>query len=128
MAGGGAVVVFWATLASGGCATVARGSSTDGVFVDSSPPGATIFVNRELAGTTPRLVPMPRDHTIEIRCSLAGYRDAVESVRREVAPAAGFDNPVFAVVDELTGAAYPLAERKIFVELTPMTSTSGPSK
>ena len=105
-----------------------RGSSNDRIFVDSSPPGATIFVNRELAGTTPRLVPIPRDHAIEIRCSLAGYRDAVETVRREVAPATAFDNPAFAFVDELTGAAYPLAERKIFVELTPMTSTSGPPK
>lgn len=107
---------------------MAHGSSDDRVFVDSSPPGATIFVNRELAGTTPRLVPMPRDHTIEIRCSLAGYRDAVETVRREVAPAVAFDNAAFAVVDEVTGAAYPLAERKVFVELTPMTSKSGPQK
>jgi hypothetical protein len=67
-------------------------------------------------------VPLPRDHEIEVRCHLEGYRDAVTTVRRELAPATAFDDPLFAVVDELSGAAYRMRDRKLFVELTPLTS------
>jgi hypothetical protein len=114
-----AVLLASAVLTSG-CATVTRNKADDQVFIDSEPPGATIFVNRKLAGTTPRLVPMPRDHEIEVRCSLEGHRDSVTTVRRELAPATAFDDPLFAVVDELTGAAYRMRDRRIFVELAPL--------
>jgi hypothetical protein len=109
-----------ATLA-GGCATVTRTKADDQLLVESEPPGATIFVNRKLAGTTPRLVPMPRDHEIEVRCSLEGHRDSVTTVRRELSQATNFDDPLFAVIDELTGAAYQMRERRIYVELVPLT-------
>jgi hypothetical protein len=113
-----------AAFAFGGCATVARSKSDDTLFIDSYPPGATIFVNRELAGQTPRLVPMPRDHEIEVRCRLAGYRDAVTTVRREAAPATQFDSPAFAVVDALTGADQRLQKHTLFVELTPLLTAT----
>jgi hypothetical protein len=110
--------------AFGGCATIARSKSDDTLFIDSNPPGATIFVNRELAGVTPRLVPMPRDHEIEVRCSLAGHRDAVTTVRREGASATQLDGPAFAVVDALTGADHRLQKHTLFVELTPLVTTT----
>ena len=65
---------------------------------------------------------MPRDHTIKVRCSLDGYRDATTNVYRESAPAAAWDPPVFAVLDEMSGSAYRLQRKTLFVELTPITA------
>lgn len=103
-----------------GCATVTRSKSDDQLFVDSSPPGASIFVDGGFAGTTPQLVRMPRDRTISVVCKLEGHEDSSTTIHREVAPATAFDDPVFAVVDTLTGAAYRLDRRRLFVELTPL--------
>jgi hypothetical protein len=104
------------------CATASRTESDNNLFVESEPPGASIFVNEKLAGVSPQLVPMPRDHTIKIRCSLDGYREATTNVYREIAPAAAWDAPVFAVLDEMSGSAYRLQRKTLFVELTPITA------
>lgn len=105
-----------------GCATVTRSKSDDQLFVESDPPGASVFVNGVLGGLTPQLVGMPRDRSISVVCRLDGYQDASTTVHREVAPAAAFDSPVFAVVDTITGAAYRLQRRTLFVELSPLPS------
>jgi hypothetical protein len=102
------------------CATATGTKSDDRLFIDSKPGGASIFVNGMFAGTTPQLVPMPRDHTIEIRCSLSAFQDWTTNVHREVAPAAALDAPIFAVVDQISGAAYRLQRKTLFVELTPI--------
>lgn len=81
-----------------------------------------VFVNGMFAGLAPRLVPVPRDHTIKIRCSLDGYRDETTNVYREIAPAAAWDSPVFAVLDEMSGSAYRLQRKTLFVELTPVAA------
>jgi len=104
------------------CATASRSESDNQLFVESEPTGAAIFVNEMFAGVSPRLVPMPRDHTIRIRCSLDGYRDETTNVYRESAPAAAWDAPVFAVLDEMSGSAYRLQRKTLFVELTPITA------
>jgi hypothetical protein len=104
------------------CATVTRSGSDSQLFVESQPAGASIFVNEMFAGLSPRLVPVPRDHTIKIRCSLDGYRDETTNVYREVAPAAAWDSPVFAVLDEISGSAYRLQRKTLFVELTPVAA------
>ena len=114
-----------ACLLIGGCATASRTESDNQLLVESEPPGASIFVNETFAGLSPRLVPMPRDHTIKVRCSLDGYRDATTNVYREIAPAAAFDAPLFAVMDEMSGAAYRLQRRTLFVELTPIAASGG---
>lgn len=106
-----------------GCATAGRTGSDDQLLVESEPSGASIFVNETFAGVSPRLVPMPRDHTIKIRCSLAGYRESTTNVYREIAPAAAFDSPIFAVLDEMSGAAYRLQRKTLFVELTPIAAS-----
>jgi hypothetical protein len=102
------------------CATITRSKADDQLFVDSNPPGASVFVNGVFAGVTPGLVPMPRDRTIGVVCKLRGYQDSSTTVRREVAPAAAFDRPVFAVVDVISGAAYRLQRRTLVVELAPV--------
>jgi hypothetical protein len=104
-----------------GCATMTRTKSDDQLFVDSKPPGASIFVDGAAAGATPSMVPMPRDHAITIECALPGYRRASAVVRRELAPATAFDIPIFAAIDELTGAAYRLQHRTIVLELEPLS-------
>ena len=104
------------------CATASRSESDNQLFVESEPAGASIFVNEMFAGVSPRLVPVPRDHTIKIRCSLDGYRDATTNVYREIAPAAAWDSPVFALLDEVSGSAYRLQRKTLFVELTPVTA------
>jgi hypothetical protein len=65
---------------------------------------------------------MPRDHAIRVVCTLPGHRDAAAVVRRELAPATAFDSPVLAVIDELTGAAYRLQRRTLFLELDPIVA------
>jgi PEGA domain len=105
------------------CATVTRSpsdASADRLFVDSSPPGADIYVMGRHAGQTPRFVDMPRDHAIRVRCDLPGYADLEMNIYRGTATAAGFDNEASAVVDELTGAAWPLQRKTAFFELTPL--------
>ena len=105
------------------CATASRTESDNQLLVESEPPGASIFVNETFAGVSPRLVPVPRDHTIKIRCSLAGYRDATANVYREIAPAAAWDSPVFALLDEMSGSAYRLQRKTLFVELAPIAAS-----
>jgi len=105
-----------------GCATATRTGSDSQLFVESEPAGASIFVNEMFAGVSPKLVPVPRDHTIKIRCSLNGYRDETTNVYREIAPAAAWDSPVFAVLDEMSGSAYRLQRKTLFVELTPVAA------
>lgn len=96
------------------CATAGRTEPDNNLFVESEPTGASIFVNETFAGVSPRLVPMPRDHTIKVRCSLDGYRDATTNVYREIAPAAAWDPPVFALLDEMSGSAYRLQRKTLF--------------
>jgi len=118
----GRLLAIAATLVMG-CATATRSRSADWLFIESEPPGAAIFVNEVFWGTTPQMVSMPRDHAIKVRCSLAQYRDNTETVYRETASATVFDGPLFAVVDAITGAAYPLQRRRLFLELTPLTAS-----
>lgn len=119
---GAAACVFVAS-----CATATRTGADNQLFVESQPAGASIFVNEMFAGVSPRLVPVPRDHTIKIRCSLDGYRDETTNVYREIAPAAAWDSPVFAVLDEMSGSAYRLQRKTLFVELTPVPA-HGPDR
>jgi hypothetical protein len=104
------------------CATVARSKADDQLFVDSNPPGASIFVNGVLAGTTPERLRMPSDKAINIVCKLPGHEPSSTTIYREGSPATAFDNPAFAVVDTLTGAAYRLQRHTLFVELTPVAA------
>lgn len=108
-------------LVDAGCATATRTASDNQLYVESEPAGAAIFVNERLVGMTPQLVPMPRDHTIKVRCTLKDHRDATTNVYREIAPAAAWDAPIFALVDEVSGSAYRLQRKTLFVELTPIT-------
>ena len=117
----GTLLALAATLAIG-CATATRSRSADRLLIESEPSGAAIFVNEVFSGTTPQMVSMPRDHAIKVRCSLAEHRDNTETVYRETASATAFDGPLFAVVDAITGAAYPLQRRRLFVELTPLAA------
>jgi hypothetical protein len=103
------------------CATASRSPSDNQLYVESEPAGASIYVNERLVGMTPQLVPMPQDHTIKVRCSLKDHRDATTNVYREIAPAAAWDAPIFALVDQVSGSAYRLQRKTLFVELTPMT-------
>jgi len=105
-----------------GCATAARSESDDNLLVDSDPPGASIFVNGMFAGTTPKRVRMPSDRSISVVCKLPGRQTSTSTIYREGAPATAFDNPAFAMVDTLTGAAYRLQRHTLFVELPPLPS------
>jgi hypothetical protein len=107
-----------------GCATAARSESDDHLLVDSDPQGASIFVNGTFAGTTPKRVRMPSDRSISVVCKLPGRQTSTATVYREGAPATAFDNPAFALVDTLTGAAYRLQRHTLFVELPPLPSGS----
>jgi hypothetical protein len=98
--------------------------SDDRLFVDSKPPGASIFVQDRYVGRTPLMVDMPRDHSIRVRFSLPEYRDSYATVNREIAPASGFDGPITAVVDEVTGAAWRLQRKSLFMELTPLPAVA----
>src|SRR5436305_14942572 len=99
-----------------GCATATRSESDDHLLVDSEPPGASIFVNDAFAGTTPKRVRMPSDRSIRVVCTLPGRQTASTTIYREGAPATAFDNPAFAMIDTLTGAAYRLQRHTLFVE------------
>src|SRR5262245_6532075 len=101
------------------CATLSRTPADDRLFIDSHPQGAAIIVNGVPHGLTPQLVSMPGDRTIRVQCRLAGHEDAEVRVSRELAPATALDNPLFAAIDEMTGAAWRLQQRTLFVELTP---------
>ncbi len=118
---GWVAIVAAATVASG-CATMTRTKSDDQLFVDSNPQGATVLVDGLPSGTTPQLVAMPRGHVINVVCTLPGYRDASAVVRREIAPSTAFDSPVLAVIDQVTGAAYRLQRRTLFLELDPISA------
>lgn len=114
------ILVPWAVAMAGACATMTHSRSDDRLFVDSKPSGASIFVQDRYVGQTPLMVDMPRDRSIRVRFSLPEYRDSYATVNREIAPAAGFDGPISAIVDEITGAAWRLQRKSLFVELAPL--------
>ena len=102
--------------------------SDDRLFVDSTPSGASVFVQDRYVGRTPLTVDMPRDHSIRVRFSLPEYRDSFATVNREIAPASAFDSPITAVVDEATGAAWRLQRKSLFMELTPLPAVAPPAR
>lgn len=121
------VLVSSVVAVAGSCATMTHARSDDRLFVDTEPPSAAIFVQDRYVGRTPLMVDMPRDRSIRVRCNLPEYRDSYATVNREIAPAAGFDGPISAIVDEITGAAWRLQRKSLFMELTPLPTIAPPT-
>lgn len=62
-----------------GCASFDRGIPQS-VSIDSSPPGAMVFINGEEVGVTPLEVKLPRKINYEIRMEKAGFESVLEYI------------------------------------------------
>ncbi|MDP4610261.1 MAG: PEGA domain-containing protein [Opitutales bacterium] len=75
-------LVVFTTLSSlffTGCASLDRGVSQK-VSIDSSPPGATVFINGEEYGVTPLEVKLARKLNHEIRMEKTGFQPVLEYI------------------------------------------------
>ncbi|MGJ8649155.1 MAG: PEGA domain-containing protein [Opitutaceae bacterium] len=75
-------LVVFTTLSSlffTGCASLDRGVPQK-VSIDSSPPGATVFINGEEYGVTPLEVKLARKLNHEIRMEKTGFQPVLEYI------------------------------------------------
>lgn len=64
----------------GGCASILKGTSSD-VTVDSTPPGADIYVNAHRVGRTPMVVSLQSDRQHHVQLHLDGYQSQTLAFR-----------------------------------------------
>ena len=69
----------WATLLamSAFLLTAGCGKAPPTVLVETEPPGAAIWVDRELRGPAPCTIPLRSQEALQVRASMPGYDDAV---------------------------------------------------
>ena len=103
-----------------GCATIVQGTKQK-IEVSSDPPGATVLVDGETAGTTPIKLKLstPRNHILVF--TKEGYKEEKVALSRALGSAACGNifiwGPAGWAVDGLTGSQYRLVPDKVHVEL-----------
>jgi len=103
-----------------GCATVFKGTSRD-IFVDSSPPGAEIYVDGSFQGETPATVKLNVKSAHQISVIKAGFVEEKFVLMNEISPTWVIVDGVFlflpAIVDGITGAWYDFDRTRFRVSL-----------
>ena len=103
-----------------GCGTIMQGSKQD-VAVSSTPTGAQISVDGQVAGVTPATLRLARKNGHLVRIELPGYQPFEMNLTRKVSSIV-WGNIVFGgipglVVDAVTGGMYQLTPEQIAAEL-----------
>jgi len=114
-----AVLVVVAGAVSG-CASIMNGS-TQTVFLDSRPRGATVMVNEMPRGKTPVTVDLPRNRDQIAKFQLDGCEDQLVKITSGMSGwfcgNCLFGGPIGMVVDLATGSMYTLSPDKVTITL-----------
>jgi hypothetical protein len=99
-----------------GCGTIIHGGMQD-IGINSTPTGATIYVNGQTMGRTPAITKLSRKNTQFVKIELEGYQPFEITLNRGVSGWV-FGNIVFGgliglVVDASTGAMYKLTPEQV---------------
>ena len=100
-----------------GCTTVLKGTSQT-INFESSPSGATIFLDGERVGTTPLNLSLKKSKYKSLRVELEGYNSVSRQLDREYDLVTLLN--IFwdlSTTDMLTGAAFEYSQNSYFVEL-----------
>ena len=100
-----------------GCATVIKGTNQDITF-DSSPRGASIFLDGIRVGTTPVLLTLKKNKYKSFRIEKEGYHSISRNMSTDYDLVTLFS--IFwdySTTDLLTGAAFQYSENAYFIEL-----------
>lgn len=112
--------VFLVVTILSGCATIIHGSRQD-VSVSSTPSSATVYIDGQLVGETPRIVNLKRNQVHEVKILLKGYEPyKTYFIRKVDAWIAGnivFGGLIGLAVDAITGSMYKLSPAQIQANL-----------
>ena len=106
-----------------GCATATRGT-TQSLYVNSAPTGATVEIDGGYHGITPFSAVLKRGQNHSLRFTKNGYRDATFTVERKFVGSSLVGNILLGGligigVDLCTGAAYDLEPQTVLVTMEP---------
>lgn len=108
-----ALVTITAAFLFSGCATIFKGSSAD-IRVNSSPSGATVYINNIDRGQTPQTLSLKRNQNHLITFKMDGYEDVNIEVNKKFDILTTVVGNIFSwqllgiIVDVATGSAYTL--------------------
>ena len=100
-----------------GCATVISGTS-QGITFESSPSGATVFLDGQRVGVTPFTLTLKKNKYKSFRVELEGYHTISRQMDKEfdlIALLSIFWD--LGTTDLATGAAFKYGENSYFIEL-----------
>jgi hypothetical protein len=108
--------------ATGGCATILKGSSEE-VFLVSEPSGADVYIAGQLRGSTPLELDLESEDTYAVEFQMEGYRTAVHNIAHSVGAGWVILDVVCGlfpvIIDAVTGAWYSLEDTNVSVVLEP---------
>lgn len=106
-----AVVIL--SIALGGCSTLFKGTRQE-ISVNSTPPGASVFVNNVSFGQTPTVIDLKRNKQYTVLIELNGYKPYELTFDRKWNTTFYINIPVIGwVVDALSGAMYKLTPQEV---------------
>lgn len=112
------------SLQTGGCASIAHGSSQN-VSISTEPPGADVRLDNGVNVTTPSQIKLQRKNDYIVTISKAGYQTQVIPLNSVLSGwLAGnlvFGGLIGGAIDLSSGAAYTLTPEKISIALTPLS-------
>jgi hypothetical protein len=103
----------------GGCATMFSGTKTD-IRVESEPSDASVFVDGQQHGKTPRKIRISPQNTREIRVEKDGYGSRTVYMNNQVGAQWVLLDVLFwpaLLVDAASGAWYEVEKDRVYVEL-----------
>lgn len=119
------VLCFSALALSTGCATIITGGSQD-VSFQSTPEGATVFVDDQVVGKTPLMVKLHRKKNPPLRFEMEGYKTIDTQVKSVMEPwLMGniiFGGVIGSTIDSCSGAVHQYSPNEYHVMMTPVDS------
>lgn len=107
---------------SSGCATIVHGSR-QGIPINTTPEGATVFIDGREMGQTPAVFNLKRGEDHEVTVRLDGHREATLLLEKELAFGSAVVGNIFSwgifglAVDFVNGAAYRLEPEQLAATL-----------
>ena len=115
------ILLFCCSVALQGCWATMFSTSKQTVTVTSTEPGANVYLNGQLEGTTPTKIRVKRNTGGEVKVEKAGYKTHNEILYRHGANPLAYVDICMGVypyyVDMATGAAYTLNKKAMTVDL-----------
>ncbi|MBF0471855.1 MAG: PEGA domain-containing protein [Gammaproteobacteria bacterium] len=100
-----------------GCATIISGTN-EGVTFNSSPEGASVYIDGQIVGTTPLTVPLPKMKKKSVMVKKDGYEVITRDLGKQMDPVA-IGNIIWdlSTTDFISGALMEYEPKSYYFEL-----------